>query len=116
MIFMRKFLPLVFIVFLTACSVRAPIKGEFNNGDPISGVAVGYLSGNGTIKVETKDGIKCEGEYNALSQAKELTIYLDCQNDLTAKAQVTRDDNLQSGEGTFEMSNGRKGTISFEAK
>lgn len=102
------------IAVLGACTVTAPITGQFDNGEPISGMATGSLGG-GTVMVQSQAGQSCEGEYNPFSEARELTIQLVCDDGRTGVAQVTRNEDLVSGEGKFELSDGRAGTFTFAA-
>ena len=102
------------LLILSACTVRAPIEGQFENGEPISGVATATME-KGTVEVRSeKTGLVCEGSYNPVSQAKEWTVPLECNDGRTGTAQVHRSDDLTSGNGTFRLSDGRTGQFKFE--
>lgn len=104
----------IFVLALIAgCSVTAPIEGTLSTGEPITGLATGNMSGEGTVQV-SGGGISCSGTYNPLSQARELSVPLKCDGGQTGLAQVTRELSLTSGSGTFELSDGQSGTFTFE--
>lgn len=92
--------------------MTAPVTGQMESGEPISGIASAGLDGKGTVRVEGA-GFECNGTYNAFSEAPILTIPLVCSNGLTALAQVNRSEDLMSGNGDFELSDGRVGKFEF---
>lgn len=103
---------LVPIIALCGCSISAPITGNLSTGEPISGMATGSISGEGTVEVQAKH-VTCNGSYNPLSEAEILTVPLNCSDGATGLAQVTRDPSRTSGKGDFELSNGMTGNFEF---
>ena len=78
----------------------------------MTGVAVASMSSGGTVEVQSQ-GVICRGTYDAFSPAPLLSVPLACEGDVTGLAQVERSEDLMSGAGTFELSDGRSGTFSY---
>lgn len=76
------------VLFLSACSMTVPVKGQFASGSQsFSGTATGYIGGTGNLKVTSTDGITCTGDFVYVTSRK--------------------------GEGTFVCSDGRSGPFQF---
>ena len=97
---------------VSACSVSAPVTGSMATGEPVTGVAAASMSSGGTVEVQS-DGMICRGTYDAFSPAPLLSVPLACDDGVTGMAQVERSEDLMSGAGTFELSDGRSGTFTY---
>jgi hypothetical protein len=100
---------------LGACSITAPINGTFEDGDKFAGAAVASLTG-GSIDVAAETGLACRGTYDPFDRSRRLSVALDCDDGQTARADIVRNADLQSGRGRFTLSGGRSGTFTFAAE
>ena len=82
-------LTIIFItLFLQGCSMTLPVRGQIQNKDEtFTGVATGYISGGGTLKIVSSKGAVCEGNF----------VYI----------------NSRQGNGIFTCNDGRSGPFEF---
>lgn len=99
------------IFALTACTYSTPINGELA-GKPAQGTATASTSG-GTFFILNTDGLRCDGTYDALTEAITITAPVKCNDGRTGTAIITRKSNLISGTVIARLSDGTTGEFVF---
>lgn len=78
----------VTVVFLSACSVTLPLRGQMqHSAETFEGTATGHIDGAGELVVKTTTGSTCHGTF----------VYI----------------NSRQGSGTFHCDDGRTGPFDF---
>lgn len=103
-------------VSLVGCASRATIQGRFSDGEALAGTAVGDAR-NGTVDLHaTRSGLTCKGGYEPTKEVSDIAVSLTCNDGATGRAVVHRDKAFRTGKGTFELTNGRRGTLAFRVE
>lgn len=85
---MYKLLSLLIVVFLTACSITLPVRGNVQGSkETFSGSATGHIDRSGELTIYSSKGVKCSGTF----------VYVS----------------MREGEGTFTCDDGRTGPFTF---
>lgn len=100
------------LVALAGCatSFAVPVTGMIG-GEAAQGEAVARTDGNGTFWIETVDGLRCDGTYDALITAPTIRVPVKCSDGRTGSLLATR----QGGSGTVigKLNDGTEGRFVF---
>lgn len=112
----RAFALIASVLMLPACAaieISKPLTGKFR-GRFMSGFATARGDGNGSFWVQTRPGgLRCEGKYNSLNTARELTAEVTCNDGRTGTVEVERKPNLLGGIALMTLNDGSKGQFVF---
>jgi hypothetical protein len=108
----RLFLALIPPVLVAACSFSVPVTGSLG-GQAAQGAATAKANGAGTFYVVTIDGLRCDGTYDAMTDAPTITAPVKCNDGRTGQLVITRSMDGLSGTVMGRLNDGTEGRFVF---
>ena len=112
---MRKVLPAILAVALSACAVTAvtePVVVIGKNGQTLRGTTTARMNGDGSFTV-TDGHLSCGGNYNSLSTEITITAQVLCSDGRKGIVVSTRESSGVAGHGTVKLNDGSDWTFIF---
>lgn len=115
---MKKSLIIIGILGLTGCSVAIGGSGTTKDNSPIVGEIIADTSGTQTIfRIASPQGWMCESKFKPeatqATPTATTTLPLACNNGATGTAIVASHGFERKLVGTFKLSNGIEGSVTF---
>lgn len=99
---------------LSACATefRSPVTGKIG-GETAFGYSTARFQGDSDFVVDTTKGLRCEGKYDALTQAKTITATATCNDGRTGELTIQRKEATLGGTAVGTLSDGTRGQFVF---
>lgn len=109
---MHRIILLALLLGGCATEFRSPITGRIG-GETAFGYATARLYGESDFTVDTTKGLRCEGKYDAITQAKVITATAACNDGRTGEVMIQRKPTGLGGTATGTFADGTKAQFVF---
>jgi hypothetical protein len=114
MTFTRALCATILIAFIAACAseARIPVTGKIG-GQTAFGYAIVRFHGDSEFTVDTAEGVRCGGTYDAHDQSQVIRVNASCADGRTGELLIQRKPGLIGGTATGTLIDGTRGQFVF---